>query len=175
MKVKRTTDANGCKLQWVWNKYYENSPIADIPLETMDAATLEEWFLDVIKENHLTRRQFMEVKAVINMIFDHAIKKNVVSTNIARNIRGFEYKLFAQTKKKSVCEQIYVHDDKEQIMRAAMSQFEKTGNTAYLAVILNFYLDLQDTRISQLHRRVTSFQPLRLRTTDAFEKVFSIG
>ena len=98
MKVKRTTNANGCKLQWVWNKYYENSSIADIPLETMDAATLEEWFLDVIKENHLTRRQFMEVKSVMNMIFDHTIKKNVVSTNIARNIRGFEYKLFEQTK-----------------------------------------------------------------------------
>lgn len=142
-KEKETSMANANKLIYVWNKYYKDTSIVTIAFEDMTAGAMKDWFLTVISEKKLTSKQFKEMKSVVNMMYDYAISYNYTSTNIPRQVRGFSDRIFREDTEKPISETVYDSAAKNEVIKEALKQYEKTGNTAYLAVCLNFSLALR--------------------------------
>lgn len=152
-KEKETSMANANKLIYAWKKYYEGTAIISVPFEDMNAGQMKDWLLTVISEKQLTSRQFKEMKSVINMMYDYAISYNYATINIPRQIRGFSDRIFREETTKPISETVYDSAAKNEVIKEALKQYEKTGNTAYLAVCLNFSLAL---RVGELVALTTS-------------------
>ncbi|MBR1703034.1 MAG: tyrosine-type recombinase/integrase [Lachnospiraceae bacterium] len=142
-KGKETSLANAHKLSWVWDTYYKDQPIVQRSLTEITMPELKEFFLDQIAEKSLNSKKFKEMKSLANMLFDYAIEIGLVRSNTARLVRNISYKKFAPTKRKEAGEQVFVNDEEPEIIKTAISQYNKTGNTAYLGVCLNFTLALR--------------------------------
>ncbi len=142
-KAVETSKANANKLQWVWNTYFADSDIADMDMQTIDVITLKTWFLNVIEKHKLSSKKYKEMKSVVNMLFDYAVEKNIVSANISRSVHGISSKKFSEPDKKEATEQVYIDDEIQLILEQAEKQYKKTKNSAYLAVCLNFALGLR--------------------------------
>lgn len=142
-KGKETSLANAHKLNWVWETYYKNESIVKCKFSEITVIMLKSWFLDKIAEHNLTSRKYKEMKSLINMLYDFAIESNLTDRNISRVIHNISYKKYAIAQKKAPTEQVYINDEEENIIKVALSQYEKTGNTAYLGVCLNFTLALR--------------------------------
>ena len=152
-KEKETSMANANKLIYAWNKYYRDTSIVTIAFENMTAGQMKDWFLTVITEKQLTSKQFKEMKSVVNMMYDYAISYNYTNINIPRQIRGFSDRIFREDVEKPITETVYYSAAKNEVIKEALKQYEKTGNTAYLAVCLNFSLAL---RVGELVALTTS-------------------
>lgn len=142
-KGKETSLANAHKLNWAWETYYKDDDIVKRELNDITVIMLKSWFLDKIAEHGLTSRKYKDMKSLMNMLYDFAIESNLASRNVSRMIHGISYKKFAVEHKKAPTEQVYINDEEENIIKVALSQYEKTGNTAYLGVCLNFTLALR--------------------------------
>ena len=157
-KAKDTTKANAHKLSWVWDKFYDGEAITKKQLSSLDVLDVKLWFLEMIEEHNLTQKQYKEMKSVINQIFDYAVEKRIVSFNVARNVSRISSKHFAVAEKKQASEQVYMIDEQSEIIRICEEMFEKTENTAYLAICLNFYLGLRVGELVAL--KVSDFSDL---------------
>lgn len=142
-KGKETSLANAHKLNWVWETYYKGDGIVKCKFDEITVAMLKSWFLDKIAQHELTSRKFKEMKSLMNMLYDFAIESNLTNNNVSRIVHGISYKKYAVEQEKSQTEQVYINDEEEIIINVALKQFEKTGNTAYLGVCLNFTLALR--------------------------------
>lgn len=128
-----TSSANANKLQWVWDKYFADSDIALMDMQTIDVITLKTWFLNVIEKHKLSSKKYKEMKSLANMLFDYAVEKNIVSVNVSRSVHGISAKKFFEPDKKAPAEQVYIDDEIQLILEQAEKQNKKTKNPAYLA------------------------------------------
>lgn len=142
-KGKETSLANAKKLDWVWNTYFKGETIVTCRFKDITVAILKSWYLDKIAEHKLTSRKFKEMKSLMNMLYDYAIDSNLLSQNLSRVVRNISYKKFAVERVKAPTEQVYMNDEEERLLDTALKQYEKTGNSAYLGVCLNFTLALR--------------------------------
>ena len=131
------------KLQWVWKTYYKDSSIVREKLSTMTVGKLSHWLLKLIDEKQLTKKKYVEAKGLLNQIYDYCISHDIVQINLPRQIRFPSKNVFAEPEAKPEAEIIYSADTKGEVIKEALAQFEKTKNTAYLAVCLNFNLGLR--------------------------------
>lgn len=142
-KSKETSYSNACNIQSRWKRYFDKSSIVDIPFEKLTTGAIKKWCVDVIAEEHLTDRQFKDLKSIMNMIFDYAVSFDIIQINLSRQVRGFSERNFKQQEERPVDEIVYNAKAKHSVLKDAMEQFVKTHNTAYLAVCLNFSLGLR--------------------------------
>lgn len=131
------------KLQWVWNTYYKDSTIVKAKLSAMTTGKLSHWLLKLIDEKKLTKKKYVEAKGLLNQIYDYCISHDIVQINLPRQIRFPSKNVFIEPEVKPEAEIIYSTDTKSEVIKEALAQFEKTKNTAYLAVCLNFNLGLR--------------------------------
>ena len=150
-KEKETSDGNANKLEWVWDKYYANSELINIPIADIKVITLKEWFIDIIEQNNLTQKKFKEMKSLLNMLLDYAIEYDLVKVNVSRSVRGISKKKFYVPPKKAPEELVYVDGKENLIIKLAEEQYAKTKNIAYLGVCLNFSLALRVGELVALH------------------------
>lgn len=142
-KAKETSGSNAKKLQWAYNTYYKDAKISDRPLDEIDTNELKEFFLDTIETHSLTNRKYKDMKSLINMIYDYLLEKHLVNTNVSRNVTKISWKKFTPEKKKEAKERIFIGNEGIEMQNAALMKFYETGNTAYLAICLNFALALR--------------------------------
>lgn len=131
------------KLQWVWNTYYKDSTIIKVELSKMTVGDLSEWLLELIAKRDLTKKKYVEFKGLMNQLYDYCISHNMVQINLPRQIAMPSKNAFFEPKAKPEEEIIYSSDTKSEVIKEALAQFEKTKNTAYLAICLNFNLGLR--------------------------------
>ncbi|MCD8365151.1 MAG: tyrosine-type recombinase/integrase [Clostridiales bacterium] len=142
-KIAETSKGNANKLQWVWAKYYKDSPIANRDIRTLKTRDIKLWLLDVTHSNALDRKKYKEMKSLINMMLDYAVEDGTIVHNAAREIKNISDKHFNEPEEKSYDEQVFRLEVAEAVVDLCMAQFEKTGNSAYLGICLNFYLGLR--------------------------------
>lgn len=109
----------------------------------MNAGTIKRWLLTIIDERKLTKKKYLEIKGLLTQLYDYCIDNNIVQINIPRQIKFLTKNAFAEPEVKPEAEIIYSADTKSQVIKEALAQFEKTRNTAYLAICLNFNLALR--------------------------------
>lgn len=104
------------------------------------------------------------MKSLLNMLYDYAIDSSIIKYNVSRNVRNISYKKFAQPKKKTAEEQIFMGKEETSVIELAMKQYKKTKNVAYLAIGLNFTLGLRvgddDDKIRLNQRKPSKYKGL---------------
>lgn len=151
-KMMDSSTANAAKLQWVWNKYYADSDIININMQDIDVITIKEWYLKIIKTHKLSSKRYKEMKSLANMLFDFAVEKRFVTTNVSRNVHGISNKKYTEPPKKKITDQVYIDNEEQLILKQAEIEYEKTHNIAYLAICLNFSLALRVGEIIALQK-----------------------
>ena len=131
------------KLQWVWNTYYKDSTIIKVELSKMTVGDLSDWLLELIDKRNLTKKRYLEVKGLMNQLYDYCISHNMVQINLPRQLGMPSKNVFVETEAKPEEEIIYSSNTKSEVITEALAQFNKTKNTAYLAICLNFTLGLR--------------------------------
>lgn len=149
-KSRETTPANANKLSWVWKTYYEGDPITQRNIKELKVIDVKMWLIDQLGKQSLSRRKYKEMKSVMNMMLDFAVEKEITSRNVARDVRNISKVHFAPDAKKDITEQIFINDEEDTLLELCLSQFEKTGNTAYLGVGMNTALGLRVGEIAAL-------------------------
>ncbi len=131
------------KMQWVWNTYYKDSSIVKVELSKMTVGKLSDWLLSLVAERKLSKKKYVEAKGLLNQLYDYCIRHDMVQINLPRQIGMPSKNVFFEPKEKPEEEIIYSSDTKCEVIKEALAQFEKTKNTAYLAICLNFNLGLR--------------------------------
>lgn len=131
------------KLQWVWNTYYKNSSIVKVELSTMTVGQLRNWLLKQVAKHKLSQKKYVEVKGLMNQLYDYCISYDIVQINLPRQISTPSEHVFFEPEEKDDAEIIYSSETKSEVIKEALTQFNKTKNTAYLAICLNFNLGLR--------------------------------
>ncbi len=131
------------KLQWVWNTYYKDSDIVNEDITKITVGKLSDWLLKLIAERKLTRKKYIEAKGLMNQLYNYCITHDIVQVNLPRQIAMPSKNVFLEPEAKPEEEIIYSSDTKNEVITEALAQFNKTKNTAYLAICLNFNLGLR--------------------------------
>ena len=152
-KEKETSCANAHKLNWVWEKYYKEDALITKYLDEITVAFLKEWYLDKIEQLHLTNKQFKEMKSLLNMLYDYAIDSSIIKYNVSRNVRNISYKKFAQPKKKTAEEQIFMGKEETSVIELAMKQYKKNKKCRVSGNWFEFYVRITCWRTCCVEKR----------------------
>lgn len=142
-KKNSTSLNNAKKLQYVWDKYYKKSSIIKIPLEQLTVGNIKDFLYEQLSTKELTKKQYNEMKSLINSMLDYSVDKEYISSNKARSVSRPSDNKFRIPKQKPIEEVVYTSETKYDAIKKSEELFNKTGNSAYLAICLNFTLGLR--------------------------------
>ena len=154
------------KMQWVWNAYYKDSSIVKVELSKMTVGKLSDWLLELIAERKLSQKKYREVKGVLNQLYDYCITHDMVQINLPRQISTPSENVFFEPEEKDETEIIYSRETKNEVIKEALAQFDKTKNTAYLAICLNFNLGLRVGELVALRESDIDGDIIRIRRSE---------
>lgn len=116
------------KMQWVWNTYYKDSTIAKKDILTMKVGDLRRWLLEQIAKRELSKKRYLELKGLMNQLYDHCISYDIVQINLPRQISTPSKNVFFEPKEKDEKEIIYSSETKSEVIKESLAQFNKTKN-----------------------------------------------
>lgn len=122
-------------------KYFAASPLASKKIRRLDSLTLESEFNSIIRENNLTRKEWINIKTIPKGMFEYALRKQYITKNPMDGVAILVK--FKQINKKSGKTQTYNSEELEELNRYLDAKFTETGDTSFLAVKLNFLLGLR--------------------------------
>lgn len=151
--LQSDSDSYAAKLEYDFHKYFDNESIISKSIKDLDELTVEMWLLKKIGTAQLTKRNYCDMKSVLNSILDFAVSKRIVSKNVARGIKINRKKYRIPEKKKSQ-DEVFLVNEQKKILEAALDDFrEKPMYTAPLAIALNFYLGLRNGELVVLNEK----------------------
>ena len=119
-----------------WNKYF--LPLKSKSVISYDRLELQKDCNILVKENHLSSKEWQNVKTILFGMFDYAYEKGYIDNNIMHNIK-ITVK-FRQVNKKSGKTETYQTDELKALYHYLDDEFSRTGDTALLAIRFNFYV-----------------------------------
>ena len=126
-----------------WNRFYENSSIVDKPVYSLTFIELDTWAHDIIKENHLTKKQYYNMTVIIRQMLDYLVSKKYIQENLFRMVE-INSKMFSHTPKPKDETQVFNTKLEEEIKNLAMDKFNKNPKAITpLAILFNFNLGLR--------------------------------
>ena len=146
-KLLHTTSGDYVKsIDYLWKRFYEGTPIIDIPLVDLNKVMLDEWAHMLVKQNQMTKKKFYNMSIIMRQALDLAVDKEIIVENPFNYVK-VNKKLFRKVPKKPDETQVFLTDEQPLIEQEAYKDFELTNHTACLGIILAFQTGL---RISEL-------------------------
>lgn len=124
-----------------YNKYFASSALSGKSLRQLDSLTLEMEFNRLIRENNLSRKEWINVKTIPKGMFEYAYRKGYIDTTPMDKV--FIHVKFRQVVKKTGKTQTYNSEELLQLNQYLDAKYTETGDTSFLAVKLNFLLGLR--------------------------------
>ncbi|WP_143321210.1 site-specific integrase [Clostridium sp. HBUAS56010] len=124
-----------------WKKYFEGTEIVKKSMTNIDVILLESWANSLIKDHNLTRKEWQNLKTIINGIWTYAFRTGVVKINPWESVKITVR--FRQVNKKTPEEEVFIGDELDKIIVKCNEYYELTKNEVYLAIIFNFYCGLR--------------------------------
>lgn len=124
-----------------WKKYFESDDIIKIPMVNIDVLQLESWANGLIKKHTLTRKEWQNLKTILNGIWNYAFRTGVIRTNLWESVKITVR--FKQVNKKTPNEEVFIGDELDKVIAKCNEYYEMTKNEVYLAIIFNFYCGLR--------------------------------
>ncbi len=142
-----------------YRKYFEPSVLHDKKISQINDLLLEKVSNEIVKSHNISRKEWGNIRTILNGMFDYALRKKYIPENPMENVRI--YVKFRQVNKKTGTTQTYNTDELKNLNKYLDDMYHETDDTVFLAVKLNFLLGLrvaelvtlkwQDVESAQLH------------------------
>jgi integrase len=118
-----------------WNHYLENEPITQKPLVEVTAKDLVQLFRKWTKNRDMTRKQFNNVKSLLNGIYYYAVEEGIVPHNLAKDINCKQFPF----KPVNNSDDVFTKEERTKLL-----DYLSSNNDIYsLAIQLDFQLVLR--------------------------------
>ena len=123
-----------------YRKYFKET-LENKKIKIMDTVFLEEFSNSLVNGNNLSKKEWVNVKTILNGMFDYAYRKGYISKNLMADVRI--HVRFKQPKKKDGSTQTFSQKEKESLFKYLDKMWAETKDSSFLAVKANFYLGLR--------------------------------
>ena len=131
-----------------YRKYFADKDVDSKSICKLDVIYMEKFCNSLIKENNLTRKEFTNVKTILNGMFDLAFRKHEIKENPMKDVRIMVK--FRQVNRKTGESETYNTEELESLMKYLDLKYQETHESVYLAVKVNFYLGLRVGELTAL-------------------------
>lgn len=124
-----------------YNRYFLSSRLNDMDIKKITLLILEEESNYIVKKHHLTRKEWVNVKTILNGMSEYAMKKEYINVNPVVGMKiSVKYK---QVNKKTGKTETYNTEELRALNDYLDEKYSETGDIAFIAVRLNFFLGLR--------------------------------
>lgn len=124
-----------------YKKYFEPSILHQKKVKQIDELVLEKECNRIVKEFNLSRKEWCNVKTILNGMFEYAIRKHYLSENPMNKVQILIK--FRQIVRKTGKTETFNTEEAQSLHRFLMKQFEESGDASYIAVAVNLLLGLR--------------------------------
>lgn len=124
-----------------YKKYFEPSGLHQKKVREIDELFLEKECNRIVKEFNMTRKEWGNIKVIINGMFEYAVRSKYIEQNLMEKVRILVK--FRQVVKKTGKTETFNSEELDVLNRYLDQMFTETGDAAFLAVKLNFFLGLR--------------------------------
>lgn len=142
------------RIQCDWNKYYENDPIVDQPIGSLNKIQLESWIMHLIRDNELTKTTYYNVSMIIRQLFQFAYDSEIIENNPFLRVKKDLGRFFRKTRKPLDETQVYLNEEIAALEELIWDDFSHKGRKVYqlapLAVLFQLYTGLRVSEVCAL-------------------------
>lgn len=124
-----------------YRKYFEPSLLHNRKMVKIDELLLETECNRIIREFNLPRKEWTNIKTILNGMFEYAVRKKYLTENPLERIQILVK--FKQVVKKTGKTETYNSDELKELNLYLDRMYTETHDTAFLAIKLNFLLGLR--------------------------------
>lgn len=127
-----------------WNTFFKDNPIVKAPVALITPADLMDHFKTMTVGRKMTRHAFGNAKGLLNQLFDLAYEKNLIESNICRQLSTRKLKFKPEACKQ---DQVYTSEEREQIC----DYLANSSNVYDKAIIMQFCLGCRVSEVKGLY------------------------
>ena len=124
-----------------YRKYFEPSKLHSMKLRQIDSLLLETECNRIVRDFNLARKEWTNVKTILLGMFEYAMRKKYLTVNPMNDVKILVK--YRQIVRKTGKTQTYNTEELAELNRYLDAKFTETGDLAFLAVRINFYLGLR--------------------------------
>lgn len=124
-----------------YRKYFESSLLHNRKMVKIDELLLETECNRIIREFNLPRKEWTNIKTILNGMFEYAVRKKYLTENPLEKVQILVK--FKQVIKKTGKTETYNSDELKELNLYLDRMYTETNDTAFLAIKLNFLLGLR--------------------------------
>lgn len=124
-----------------YRKYFEPSVLHEKKLKQVEELLLEKECNRIVKDFNLSRKEWGNIKTILNGMFAYAVRKKYLTENPMENVKILVK--FKQIVKKTGKTETYNSDELKALNQYLDGMYAETLDTSFLAVKLNFLLGLR--------------------------------
>ena len=132
------------KNQCDWNTFFKDTPLAKAPIGMITPADLMDHFKEMTVGRKMTRHAFGNAKGLLNQLFDLAYEKNLITSNICRELSTRKLKFKPEACKQ---DQIYTREERD----AIVDYLADSRNVYDKAIIMQFCLGCRVSEVKGLY------------------------
>lgn len=124
-----------------YTKYFEESILDNMKIKNIDELLLEQEANRIVKDFNLSRKEWCNVKTILNGMYKYAIRKKYLSENPMDKVQILVK--YRQVVKKTGRTETYNTEELQALNRYLDKMYAETEDTVFLAVKINFLLGLR--------------------------------
>ncbi len=124
-----------------YRKYFEPSCLHNMKVKKIDELILEQECNRIVKEYNLSRKEWCNIKTILNGMFSYSIRKRYLIDNPMDKVQI--YVKYRQIVRKTGRTETYNTEELAELNRYLDKMYTETGDVAFLAVKINFLLGLR--------------------------------
>lgn len=124
-----------------YNKYFAPSPLNSKQIKQIDELMLEEECNRIVKKHNLTRKEWCNAKTIVNGMYEYAVRKKYLKENLMQKIQILVK--FRQVTRKTGKTETFNTEELKDLNRFLEQQYAETGDSSFLAVMVNMLLGLR--------------------------------
>ena len=129
------------RLRQRYIRYLKGTELFSCPIDAITKISLEVFCNTLVKEHDLTAKEYSNVKTIIKGIWEYAYDQELIRENIFNRVKISVR--FRQPKLKTGETETYSSEELDLLQAYLLDAYHRTGDNAYIAVALNFYLGLR--------------------------------
>lgn len=124
-----------------YHKYFEVSPLHNMKIKKIDELLLEKECNRIVKEFNLPRKEWCNVKTILNGMYEYAVRKKYLAENPMNKVHILVK--FRQVVRKTGKTETYNSEELAELNKFLDQMYEETLDSSFLAVKVNFLLGLR--------------------------------
>lgn len=124
-----------------YRKYFEPSVLHDMKIKKIDELILEQECNRIVREFNLSRKEWCNIKTILNGMFTYSIRKRYLNDNPMDKVEI--YVKYRQVVKKTGRTETYNTEELKELNQYLDKMYAETEDVAFLAVKINFLLGLR--------------------------------